>query len=56
MLQRIIGLGLQVTHLHLLAPGSTPSDECAQTVISPGNDLTPTQASRPSIADITARW
>jgi hypothetical protein len=44
MLQRIIGLGLQVTHLHLLAPGSAPSDECAQTVISPGNDLTPTQA------------
>lgn len=44
MLQRIIGLGLQVTHLHLLAPGSAPSDECAQTVISPGNDLTPTRA------------
>ena len=30
MLQRIIGLGLQVTHLHLLAPRSAPSDECAQ--------------------------
>jgi hypothetical protein len=39
MLQRIIGLGLQVTYLHLLAPPG----ECAQTVISPGNGLTLTQ-------------
>lgn len=30
MLQRIIGLGLQVTHLHLLAPGSASSGECAR--------------------------
>jgi hypothetical protein len=30
MLQRIIGLGLQVTHLHLLASPSVSSDERAQ--------------------------
>lgn len=30
MLQRIIRLGLQVTHLHLLAPPSASSDEYAQ--------------------------
>src|SRR5580693_343811 len=39
MLQRIIGLGLQVTHLRLLAPPSASSDECAQTVNSLGNGL-----------------
>lgn len=42
MLQRIIGLGLQVTHLHLLAPPSASSDEWTQTVSSPGDGLTPT--------------
>jgi hypothetical protein len=43
MLQRIIGLGLQVTHLRLLPPPSASSDEGAQTVSSPGNGLTPAQ-------------
>lgn len=43
MLQRIIGLGLQVTHLRLLAPPSASSDECAQTVSSPGSGLMPAQ-------------
>jgi hypothetical protein len=43
MLQRIIGLGLEVTHLRFLPPPSASSDEGAQTVSSPRNGLTPAQ-------------
>jgi hypothetical protein len=38
ILERIIELGLQVIHLHLVAP-LAPSQERAQTVTSIGNDL-----------------
>jgi hypothetical protein len=37
ILQRIIDLGLQVIHMHLVASPPTPSQERAQTVICPGN-------------------
>jgi hypothetical protein len=39
ILQRVIGLRLQVIRMHLVAPLPAPSQERAQTVTSLGNDL-----------------
>lgn len=39
ILQRIIELGLQVIHMQLVTPPPKPSQERAQTVISPRNGL-----------------
>jgi hypothetical protein len=43
IVQRIIGLGLEVIHVHLIAPSPVPQEERVKTVINPRIAGRPTQ-------------